>query len=78
MAYQRIIDPNLPITHATCVYLRSKQMYVTGKIEPDRPGDDGREHYCWCINTQHVLGPDDAAVGRVECNPERACYKDTR
>ena len=78
MAYKRIIDPDLPITHTACVYLRSKQMYVTGQVDPDHPDEDGREHYCWCINTQHILGPDDNPVGRAECSPERECYRDSR
>ena len=67
MAYQRSIDPSEPITHATCVHLRSKQMYVTGQVDLEHP-DEGVEHYCWCNVTQ----------GRGECSPERTCYQITR
>ena len=77
MAYQRSIDPSEPITHATCVHLRSKQMYVTGQVDLEHP-DEGVEHYCWCNVTQHCVGPDDVAVGRGECRPERECYQLTR
>ena len=77
MAYKRNIDPSEPITHATCVNLRSKQMYVTGQVELAR-GEEGVEHYCWCNETQHCVGPDDVAVGRSECCPERECYRITR
>jgi len=77
MAYKKIIDPKTPVTHPPCVHLRSKEMYVTGQIDPDHP-DEAKEHYCWCNLTQHVLGPDDAGVDRHTCAPGRGCYRDTR
>ena len=77
MAHSRIIDSGLPITHLPCVHLRSKEMYVTGQMDPEHP-DEGKEHYCWCNLTQHVLGPDDAAVARADCAPNRDCYRETR
>ncbi|MCA9268927.1 MAG: hypothetical protein KDA41_10680 [Planctomycetales bacterium] len=76
MAYQKQIDPALPIVHATCVHLRSKEMYVTGKRDPDHP-DEASHHFCWCNLTQHKLGPDSQAVARAQCSPERDCYRET-
>lgn len=77
MAYKRYIDPKEPVAHPPCVHMRSKEMYVTGQVDPEHP-DEGKEQYCWCNLTQHVIGPDQTAVGREECDPSRQCYRDTR
>ncbi|MEZ6069593.1 MAG: hypothetical protein R3C10_04810 [Pirellulales bacterium] len=61
-----------------CALLRSKGMYVTGRLNPgeDDPltGEVGDGH-CWCNKTQNVLGPDDALVERERCVPGRDCYQ---
>jgi hypothetical protein len=75
MAYTRTVEVSLPIVHAPCVYLRSKELYVTGQIDSEAPG--ANPHYCWCNLTQHKLGPDSAVVSRAECGPERTCYRET-
>lgn len=74
MSHQRYIDPKAAVEHPPCLHLRSKEMYVTGQMDPVHP-DEANEHYCWCNLTQHVLGPDSVAVDRAECEPGRGCYR---
>ena len=77
MSYQRTFDQPDATTQPGCIHLRSKAMYVTGDFDPTHLDEDG-SHYCWCNLTQHVIGPDEAAVGRARCVPGRDCYRDCR
>ncbi len=76
MAFEKKYDEPEPITLPACIHLRSKEMYVTGQIDPEHP-DEAGEHYCWCNLTQHVLGPDHSAVDRRLCVAGRPCYRET-
>src|SRR5262245_43476123 len=62
---------------ATCMYLLSKGMFITGQRDLDSPAGGGQvgDGNCWCGRTQHVLGPDDKFVGRTKCVPGRTCYQ---
>jgi len=65
----------LPVVSATvCTYLRSKGMYITGKLDPAVEDGQVGDGNCWCNSTQTVLGPDDAFVSRKECVPGRTCF----
>lgn len=58
-----------------CRHLRSKGMYVTGKLNPAVEDGEVGDGNCWCNKTQNVLGPDDALVGRPLCVSGRSCYQ---
>lgn len=62
-------------THAPCLHLLSKGMYVTGQVSPDRAEHGAGDGYCWCNQTQRSLGPDSGYVDRAECRPGRSCYQ---
>ena len=74
MAYYRSTDDLNVIQGPTCIHLRSKGMYITGRRDPEDDGEIGDGH-CWCNKTQNVLGPDDGLVDRPECKAARACYE---
>jgi hypothetical protein len=67
---------SLPVVPA-CMHLRSKNMYVSGTMDPARDDYEfSGDGYCWCGKTQHPLGPDDKFVERPLCSvPERTCYE---
>jgi len=64
-----------PPTAEPCRHLRSKGMYVY----TDNPGDAHDESDTtayWCLKTLKGFGPDDEAVGRLDCrDPGRSCYE---
>lgn len=74
MAFEKYYDLPDPVEHAPCQHIRSKAIYVTGRLHPDHTDEDG-SHYCWCNLTQHVIGPDQSSVAPRECGPGRGCYK---
>ncbi len=57
-----------------CRHLRSKGMYVTGKLDPSEDYSGMSDGNCWCNLTQNVIGPDDGLVDRPECRAGRTCY----
>ena len=66
----------LPIVSRTaCRHLLSKGMYVTGTLNPAEEDGLMGDGYCWCAQTQNVLGPDNAFVDRQTCSSERTCYE---
>lgn len=77
MPFEKYYDAHLPVTEPACQHLRSKAMYVTGELRnPDHPDEAGSQ-YCWCVVSQHVLGPDQLTVNRHDCTPGRSCYQAT-
>ncbi|MDP6443767.1 MAG: hypothetical protein QGG36_29695 [Pirellulaceae bacterium] len=76
MPFEKQYDTPEPIEHPPCLHLRSKAMFVTGDRSPTHADEEGG-HYCWCNETQHIIGPDDKDVGRRACDPVRNCYKET-
>jgi hypothetical protein len=76
MPYERTLDV-LPPAGPACAFLRSKGMYVTGQSEPDAADETGVHHF-WCMQTQHVIGPDSAGVDRRACVAGRGCFSLTR
>jgi len=76
MAFEKDYSEKKPLVKATCIYLRSKSIYVTGELRtPDHPDEDSE--YCWCNQTQHILGPDQRDVERRACVPGRNCFKES-
>jgi len=76
MTYQRSFGQPPRTTLPPCLHLRSKAIYVTGDPDPTDPNEAGSHQYnCWCNLTQHVVGPDEAAVLREACIDGRGCYR---
>jgi len=76
MPFEKSYDePN--VAEPACIYLRSKAMYVTGQMNPEHIDEVGSTAHCWCNQTQHVVGPDRAAVSRPACVPGRDCFRAT-
>lgn len=75
MAYTKCSDDLLIAQGPACMHLRSKGMYVTGKLAPTREEDGMGDGYCWCNMTQKVLGPDSEMVERGLCVDGRACFE---
>lgn len=73
MPYRKHVeDDDAQASGPACLHLRSKGMYVTGQVNPGETGhSDG---YCWCNQTQNVLGPDDQMVDRAACQVGRTCF----
>ena len=73
MAFQKSYD-ELPVLDAqACIHLRSKSLYVSGEMDRGEPHEIAHRHY-WCNETQHVVGPDSAAVARATCVSGRGCF----
>lgn len=66
----------LPLVQPACRFLRSKNMYVSGTMDPARDDYefDG-DGYCWCSLTQNQMGPDQQVAEREDCIPGRNCYE---
>lgn len=75
MAFQKSYD-ELPLADGpACMHLRSKGMYVTGKLAPTHDADGSGDGYCWCNLTQKQTGPDAELVDRPGCNASRSCFQ---
>ena len=69
-------NTNLPIIQPACMHLRSKNMYVTGCLDPaNEDYEVSSDGNCWCNQTQNVIGPDDGMVDRPMCIPGRNCFE---
>jgi hypothetical protein len=78
MPFEKSYDEAPKVTTPPCIYLRNKAMYVRGTVgDAERYPDESGAGYCWCNQTQHVLGPDSLHVTRAECVPTRDCYRET-
>jgi hypothetical protein len=75
MPYTRSSDDLEIAQGPACMHLRSKGMYVTGKLAPSHETDGVGDGYCWCNLTQKVLGPDQEMVERGLCLEGRGCYQ---
>lgn len=65
------------VRQPACMHLRSKNMYVSGTMDPANDDyeftSDGN---CWCNMTQNVIGPDDQLVDRPMCSEkDRKCFE---
>ena len=75
MAFQKSYDELPVVDGPACMHLRSKGMYVTGKMAPTHEADGVGDGYCWCNLTQKALGPDAELVDRPACSTTRSCYQ---
>lgn len=79
MAHERRFSILDPVADPPCAYLRNKTMFIVGHAGDEAFQDDGtRSGHCWCSLTQHVIGPDDALVGRNICIDGRHCFRAVR
>ena len=70
MVFRKEHSPDQPNDEPVCINLRNKAMFVTGSRNANCPhGGDAAQH-CWCVLTQHTLGPDHSLVGREKCTSE--------
>ncbi len=74
MAFEKSFDEPVELNTPACIHLRSKAMYVSGVTDTPHP-DEAGSNYCWCNQTQHVIGPDQDDVARAQCVKGRRCYK---
>jgi hypothetical protein len=63
------------LNQSACRHLLSKGMFVTGMMNPAEEDGQVGDGYCWCNQTQNVLGPDDGLVSRQACHAGRTCYQ---
>ena len=76
MGYKRSFDQKDAQPQPPCMNLRSKAIYVTGNPDPQSPQEEGSTRFnCWCNKTQHILGPDEELVDRVDCVDGRGCFQ---
>ncbi|REK12727.1 MAG: hypothetical protein DWQ37_10890 [Planctomycetota bacterium] len=75
MPYSRSFGEQAGPIQPICRHMRSKAIYVTGKMEPSAEMVDMGSGHCWCNHTQHILGPDSELVERRACNSSRDCYE---
>lgn len=74
MAYYKSTEDLEVVQGPACIHLRSKGMYITGRMDPQDDAEIG-DGNCWCNRTQNVLGPDDGLVERSQCDVNRGCYQ---
>jgi hypothetical protein len=77
MPFKKQILPE-PLAQPACIYLRSKRMYVSGDFPSREQAEAEDACYCWCNQTQHVVGPDRQAVERRTCVSGRSCFRLSR
>lgn len=73
MAFRKSYDELPVVDQPACIHLRSKSLYVSGQMDRGEAHEITNRHY-WCNQTQHVTGPDTAAVARANCICGRPCY----
>ena len=74
MPFRRSSDEE-PLAGPACMHLRSKGMYMTGKMTPTREVDGVGDGYCWCNRTQKQQGPDSEWVERISSVAGRECFE---
>jgi len=58
-----------------CRELRSKQYFMLDAFATDASQYMDASNYCWCYETQGVVGPDGGKVKPERCAPGRNCYR---
>lgn len=78
MAFHKEFDAELDDAASAgpaCMHLRSKGMYVTGRVDPSEDHEGMGDGHCWCNLTQRAIGPDDDLVSRRGCRRGRRCFQ---
>ena len=57
-----------------CGSLRSKKFFLLDGLATDASQYLDASNYCWCRETQGVVGPDGSRVQPQRCVPGRSCY----
>ena len=58
-----------------CSELRSKNYFMIDVLPTEVDDYLGASGYCWCYETQQVIGPDGGSVEPDRCVPGRSCYQ---
>lgn len=58
-----------------CSELRSKNYFMIDVLPTEADQYLGASGYCWCYETQQVIGPDGGSVEPDRCVPGRSCYQ---
>ena len=69
-----ITDPATPILSAFCGSLRSKKFFMRDSLATEESDYLDASNYCWCRETQQVIGPDGGRVQPSRCVATRSCY----
>jgi hypothetical protein len=67
---EKVSAPQSPF----CGSLRSKKFLMLGVIATEASQYLDGSNYCWCRQTQQVVGPDGGRVHPDRCRPGRSCY----
>jgi hypothetical protein len=67
-------EPNLNVL-PKCKHLRCKEMYYQPRGQEEDEYSGGAY---WCTKTYEVFGPDGEGAGRMECQPGRGCFQNTK
>ena len=57
-----------------CGSLRSKKFFMMDRLATEAAEYLDSSNYCWCRETQQVVGPDGGRVRPERCVPGRECY----
>ncbi len=57
-----------------CGSLRSKKYFMMDGLATEADQYLDGSNYCWCRETQQVIGPDGGRVRPDRCRPGRSCY----
>lgn len=57
-----------------CGSLRSKKFFMMDGLATEADQYLDSSNYCWCRETQQVVGPDGGRVRPERCVPGRSCY----
>ena len=68
------VDPEVPQT-PFCGQLRSKKFFMLDVLPTEQSQYLDESNYCWCFQTQQVVGPDGSHVAPDQCRPGRSCYQ---
>ena len=58
-----------------CRDLRSKNYFMLDVLPTEADQYMDASGYCWCYETQQVIGPDGGSVDPGRCVPGRSCYQ---
>lgn len=74
-AMESVNEAGAPVLQsAFCGSLRSKKFFMLDGLATDASDYLDASNYCWCGETQMVIGPDGGRAQPRRCGPERSCY----
>jgi hypothetical protein len=67
-------EPLAVVESPFCGSLRSKKFFLLDGLATEASDYLDASNYCWCCETQGVVGPDGGRAQPTRCVPGRACY----